>query len=156
MHHGEKMRREKIEDFHLRLRGKTRSDAPRDTVFDAERDHQKLVVTLFDVEYYQRCHSKSAEAARRERVRVAMELGEVRETQVGFEEESERQAVDLKLCGLVKAELHVLLSLDDSLNTNQIGGRSFVPNSQLVMDVVRRDGVEVLLDRFHGVHSTAS
>ena len=56
---------------------------------------------------------------------------------------------------MLKAKLHILMSLGDQGNRNRKNGQIFVPMNQMVIAMRGPKRVEILLDQSAGVHYTA-
>lgn len=94
---------------------------------------QQQIFSQFNYDRFQRAQTQRAVRARLQKVAMTMELGLYRETQVGIiEERSEAQSVDGKLAEILKSNLHILLSIGNTTNPNQRGGKYCVPPNQMV------------------------
>lgn len=93
------------------------------SIWDYDKEIQEVINKSYSSEKYNFTHTKMSEYKREEKILKTMQLMSVRETQY----------IDMKLMSMLKSTLHILMSVDDDVNSNIRNGKSLIPENQIVI-----------------------
>ena len=106
------------------------------SIWDHEQDIQDIILSSYSNEKYKQVHSYTEKTRRSEKIMKTLDLMNVRES----------QAIDMKLASILQAKLHILLNLDDDLNTNLLHNKHCIPSNQIVCISFLYLSLAILLD----------